>query len=168
MAHEQHRTLDLASDASFQKIEWRAQRWGWTVWLVVVVSAALGLIGPGWLSDVQRRSPDGQLVVRYGRFLHYHNPTELEISLTAPPPSGQWKITLSRALLDRLQITRIEPEPERNEIEADGVSYFFRSDAHAASAKVVFHVEYERYGRASGTVALAGAEPVSVDQFVYP
>jgi hypothetical protein len=138
MAEDQHRNLDLTTDPSFQSAEWRAQRLGWIVWSLVLLAAALGLLGPGWLSDVEHRSTDGKYTIRYERFLHYHNPSQLEVYVTHPPRSGEWTIKLDRALLDRVQIERIEPEAERSVIEADGVSYVFQSDAEAASGRSFF------------------------------
>ena len=149
--------------------KWRAQRIGWVVWSLLLVAAGLGLIGPGWLSDREAKSLDGTLTVGYERFLHYHHPSQLDVSCRGTQLDGEvFRVSVDRSLLDRMQILRIEPEPEHRRLTTEGVTYAFRRDAQADLAKVVFHVEYEQYGGVEGEIALAGADPVTVKQFVYP
>jgi len=160
--------LDLERNDGFQKAEWRVQRFGWIVWGLIVLAALAGLLGSGWLSDRNATAPDGSLAVKYDRFVHYHHPVQIELSLHAAPKDGEWQVTMDRSLLDRLQILRIEPEPEHRVIADNAVTYSFLAGDNVALGKVVFHVEYERYGGAQGSVFVAERSPVSVNQFVYP
>ena len=161
--------LDLETDPHFQEAEWRAQRIGWNVWSLIIVAACLGLLGPGWLSHREAASADGAIAVGYERFLHYHNPSQVTVTCNgARLDSDAFRISVQRSLLDRMQIRRIEPEPEYHQVTQDGVIYGFRRDQQADSVKVVFHVEYERYGNVEGAIALAGGDPVTLRQFVYP
>ena len=166
---QQTAELDLDTDPQFQKTEWRAQRIGWIVWSFIVVAACLGLLGPGWLSDREKASADGTITVGYERFLHYHNPSQLTVTCNgAQLDNDAFRISVERSLLDRMQIRRIEPEPEHQQVTEDGVIYGFQRDPQAETIKVVFHVEYERYGTVEGDIALAGGDPVTLRQFVYP
>jgi hypothetical protein len=160
--------LDLERNDGFQKAEWRVQRLGWIVWGLIVLAALAGLLGSGWLSERNLTASDGSLAVKYDRFVHYHHPVQIELSMNTAPTDGEWQVTVDRSLLDRLQILRIEPEPERRVIAENAVVYSFLADANVALGKVVFHVEYERYGGAQGGVSIAGRLPVVVKQFVYP
>ena len=78
------------------------------------------------------------------------------------------RIKFDRALLDRLQVERIEPEPLQAELTDDGVIYTFMQKASSQNVKVIFHVDYERFGASQGTVEVVGHEPVTLKQFVYP
>jgi hypothetical protein len=139
------------------------------LWALVLLAASLGLLGPGWLSRRVVASPGGELVVAYDRFLHYHHPSEIEISCRGLRlVEGKFHVTVDQALLDRVQILRIEPEPDEQHATAHGVAYAFRGDAAATAAKIVFHVKYQRYGSAVGHVALGGRDPATLRQFVYP
>jgi hypothetical protein len=161
--------LDLTSDPRFQKLEWRAQRAGWVVWAVILFAAGLGVLGPGWLSSRHVTSPDGRTTVAYERFLHYHHPTQLEI--VHRPSAGnaqELAVRVSQSLLDRIKIQRIEPEPMRQEPIGDAVAYHFGGAPSASELKVVFHVEYERYGAVHGDLSVAGDDAVTLSQFVYP
>jgi hypothetical protein len=128
----------------------------------------MGLLGSGWLSDRNVTASDRTLAVKYDRFVHYHHPSQIELSLNAAPTDGEWQVTVDRSLLDHIQILRIEPEPERRAITKNAVTYSFLAGSNAAAGKVVFHVEYERYGGVQGDVSIAGRLPVVVNQFVYP
>jgi hypothetical protein len=160
--------LDLERNDRFQKAEWRVQRCGWIVWALIVFAALAGLLGSGWLSNRKVTASDETLAVKYDRYLHYHHPTQLELSLLAPPTDGEWHVAVDRSLLDRLQILHIEPEPTRRILAEDAISYVFLADPKATVGNVVFHVEYQRYGGAQGGVAIAGGSPVVLNQFVYP
>jgi hypothetical protein len=161
--------LELETDDGFQRLEWRVQRVGWIIWFLLVMAALLGVLGPGWLSDTEVTSGDGRLNVAYERFLHYHSPSQIQMVINANADAdGQWQIKIGRSLLDRLEISGIIPEPERREIADDGVVYTFLSRPQSAQGKVIFHVEYERYGRTEGQVSLLGSDAVTLSQFVYP
>ena len=161
--------LDVEIDERFQNAEWLAQRIGWTVWSLIMLAACVGLLGPGWFSSREETSPDGAITVGYERFLHYHNPSQIVVTCKgAPLDANEFGIRVQRSLLDCMQIRRIEPEPEHNQLTAGGIVYRFRRDQQADVINIVFHVEYERYGNVEGQIALAGGEPVTVRQFVYP
>jgi hypothetical protein len=164
-----NRQLKLEEDEAFQKAEWRIQRIGWFVWAAILVAGLAGLLGTGPLSNAEATTPGGDLTVAYDRFLHYHQPGVLEVELhNNNSRSETTQLTVSQTLLDRVEIHRIEPEPERRELAADGVVYSFPRASNAQSAKIVFHIEYERPGKSTARIGLAGGEPVFFNQFVYP
>ncbi len=163
------RQLDLEEDEAFEKAEWRVQRIGWFFWALLLIAGLIGLLGPGPLSNAEATTPAGDLTVAYDRFLHYHHPAILEVELhNNESDSETTELTVSQTLLDRIEIHRIEPEPERRELAADGITYSFRRANDVEHAKILFHVEYERPGKSIGRIGLAGSEPVFFNQFVYP
>ncbi len=166
---ESDNELQLGTDDRFQRREWLAQRVGWGLWVAVLLAGCLGMLGPGWLSERRVTSADGSLTLEYERFLHHHNPTQLEVFFAGSPnAAGQWTVHVGQALLDGLQILRIEPEPVRQNVEADGASYTFAGALNGATGRAVFHVEYEHYGPLAGSIALDGGSPIHFSQFVYP
>lgn len=161
--------LQLEIDSRFQKTEWSAQRVGWAIWIGLIIAGCLGLLGPGMLSDRRIPARDGAFTLKYERFLHHHNPSQLEVNFErSANADGQWTIRLGQPLLDGIQIMRIEPEPVHQQIGEDGASYTFAAAAGAPSGRVVFHVEYEHYGELSGWIAADDSEPIHFSQFVYP
>jgi hypothetical protein len=161
-------SLQLDTDESFQRKEWRIQRLGWTAWALVLIGGMAGLLGNGYFSRKTSTAPDGSVTVVYDRFLHYHHPTQLEVTLTAAAGEQEGvQLKLNQNLLDRVQIERIEPEPAETRLAEDGVVYTFNRNS-AAGGKIVFFVDFEQYGTSRGHIQLIGREPAVVNQFVYP
>ena len=163
----QREDLELETDESFQRNEWRIQRVGWVIWSVVIIAGLIGLLGSGPMSHKEISAADGSLTVDYDRYVHYHHPTQLTLSVGGIA-DDKMGIKIDRALLDRLQVERIEPEPLQTELTDDGVIYTFMQKASSQNVKVIFHVDYERFGASQGTIEVVGHEPVTLKQFVYP
>jgi hypothetical protein len=163
----QREDLELETDESFQRNEWRLQRVGWIAWSLVIVAALTGLLGSGPLSHKEISAADRSLTIEYDRYLHYHHPTQLTLS-AGEIPGNELRIKFDQALLDRLQVERIEPEPLNAELVDDGVIYTFMQKASSPHARVIFHVDYEHIGASQGTVHVVGYKPVTLRQFVYP
>jgi hypothetical protein len=165
----QTRNLDVQHDYSFQKSEWRVQRLGWAAWIAIVVAALAGLLGTGPLSHADSSASNGTLSVQYDRFLHYHQPTAIEVLINSRGrDDGRLRLKLSRSFLDRIQMLRIEPEPQKQSLAEDGVVYAFTQDGAPEFSKVLFHFEYEYFGDTKGSVELVGGGSAGFQQFIYP
>jgi hypothetical protein len=161
--------LELHEDPSFQVTEWKVQRVGWVLWAAILMAGLLGLIGTGPLSSAEATAPDDSLTVVFQRFTRCRYPTLVHVFVwPGPANSRELRIKLSPSLLGRMDIRRIEPEPIAQTIAADGIVYMFSREDELESAKVVFHVEFERFGRSQARIELLGHEPVFFGQFVYP
>ena len=163
----QREDLELETDESFQSNEWRIQRVGWVVWSLVIIAGIIGLLGSGPLSHKEIVAADRSLTVAYDRYLHYHHPTQLTLSV-GEIADDELRIKFNRELLDQLQVERIEPQPTKAELTDDGVIYTFLKKSSSQNAKVIFHVDYEHFGAHHGTVEVVGHQPLTVNQFVYP
>jgi hypothetical protein len=159
--------LQLDTDDSFQRNEWRIQRVGWFVWILVIVAGFIGLLGSGPMSQAKMAATDGSLTILYDRYLHYHQPTQLTL-VVSEIAEEELQVKFDRALLDRFQVERIEPEPLKAVLLDDGVIYTFLQKPFSRNAKVIFHVDYEHFGINHGAVQVVGHEPVILNQFVYP
>jgi hypothetical protein len=165
----QTRNLDLPQDDSFQKSEWRIQRAGWAAWIAITIAALAGLLGTGPLSHADSSASDGSLSVQFDRFLHYHQPAAIEVFVNSRGADNRpLRLKLSRSFLDRIQMLRIEPEPEGQSLAEDGVVYSFTKESAPEFSKVLFHFEYEYFGNTKAIVELVGGGSASFQQFVYP
>ncbi|HEV2128712.1 MAG TPA: hypothetical protein VGR22_08850, partial [Thermomicrobiales bacterium] len=72
--------LEVDEDIEFQEREWKVQRVGWALMLVVIVLALVGLFGTGPLSAVEREADDGTLVLEYQRFVRHGGRTTFSIA----------------------------------------------------------------------------------------
>lgn len=161
-------SLELDRDREFNRREWRVQRFAWGLWVALVAAALAGLLGAGPLSSTSRSSDDGEVRLSYNRFVHYHSPESLEVTLQLTSDDTV-QLKLAQEFLSRVQIERIHPEPIRSELADDGVVFVFaRSPGASGSLHIVFHLQYERYGMAEGTIEHLGHGAVAFQQWVYP
>jgi hypothetical protein len=161
--------LQVEDNMIFQRTEWRVQRIGWVLWALAIVAALLGLVGPGPLSSQETSAEDGSVTLKFDRFVHYHHPTQLELVMR-PEVDGpeNLRVEVAQTFLDRVEIHRIEPEPMGRQLSDDGVVFTFPVADGSESNKIVFHMEYEKYGHCSGRIGLLGRQAVDFKQFVYP
>lgn len=161
--------LDLEQDLRFQRREWRLQRVGWFLWIALLAAGLAGLIGPGPLSSHYVATSDGRLAAEYDQFVHRHYPTEIRLTLQ---PEGRedesLRLQVSQTLLERIRISRIEPQPTSAELTADGVWYEFACTPGAERVNAVFHIEHDAIGRGAGQLRLAGGQPLNASFLVYP
>ena len=153
--------IDQALD--FQQRFHVIQRVAWWVLSLVPVAAVAGLFGGGLFSQATAGSRAAGVTVSYDRFARITADTEIELRLTRA--NGPTAVTISRGLLDHYKITEIRPEPARAVTRAGRIEYVF---AASASGTAVFAVQPDDVGSSSGTVTVAGGEPVRVHQFVFP
>jgi hypothetical protein len=153
--------IDQALD--FQQRFHVIQRIAWSVLALVPVAAVAGLFGGGLFSETTAGGRAAGVTVSYDRFARITADTEIELRLERA--DGPTAVTISRALLDRYQVSEIRPEPVRVVTRPDRVEYVF---AASASGTALFAVQPDAVGSSSGTVTVAGGAPVRVNQFVFP
>jgi hypothetical protein len=156
--------LELHTDQKFQRSKWRAQRVGWGVWFIILCAGLLGVFGSGPLSKAVIQDDDGRFTATFDRFARYHSPT----LHGQRGKRSDVELTVSRGLLNRIQITRIEPEPLRSELSDNGITHAFAQTAESDDGQIVFHIDFERIGWSGGQINLTGGTPVVLNQFVYP
>ena len=161
--------LELDQNETFHRREWVVQRVGWVVWGGVILAALVGLFGSGPLSHRVAESVDGSIRVAYDRFVHHHHPTVLEVYLRPAQDVGkELAIKVSQGFLNRVRIHDVQPDAERRELHSDGSIFIFTRDESAEAAKIVLHVEYERFGATPGRIEFLGHGGVDFSSFVYP
>src|SRR5690606_42049710 len=79
-APKQRPALRICEDMAFQRRTWLVERTGWIVLGVILIVALLGYFGgAGPAASTQTASEDGNLSMRYERFLRLRTPTQLRI-----------------------------------------------------------------------------------------
>jgi hypothetical protein len=144
---------------------WVFERVGWIVMAAILVAAAVGLFGHGWLSDAKAGAGD-ELVVDYSRFGRAHSPIELAVEWLA---RGQEPtLWISRPYLDEFEITEIRPTPSAVTLEPDRIVYAFRSGTPEARLAVTFMLKAEHGGRYRGRIGAGDGPAVEIRQFLVP
>jgi hypothetical protein len=161
--------LESGCDLPFEHYWWRIQRICWVILGLLLLGGVVGVFGHGPLSHTTVHPSGSQVHVRYDWLARRETPSFLQLRLDkAALVSGQVRIRLNRALVDRMQLKQIVPTPLTAEPLADGVRFTFRTDPSCDSAMLVFTENPASPGFVEAEVAVEGAKPVRFRQFVYP
>lgn len=151
--------MEIDAEVDFQHRVWIAQRVGWFVIGILILTAILGLFGSGWLSGA---SVDGSgLRIEYERFARLQQPTRIRLMLSGQTP----QVALHRRYFDSVQIEQITPEPSAVESAGEWLVYRF---AGATPGAVIFQLKPEEFGTLVGAAKLSGGNSLVFRQFVYP
>lgn len=159
--------IEIEQHPDFQRREWRAQRAGRIVMLLVALGALAGVFGRGPLSHASAEAPNGDFRVEYERFVRRHAPTRLVLRL-GPERVREGRATfwLDRDFAERLEFRAYQPEPSSVAVDDDRLLLEFTL-AGSDSAVVVIEFEPDRPGRSRGTAGIGDAS-VALAQFVFP
>jgi len=158
-----HAGLQVQEDLAFNRREWIIQRAGWFLLALLIVAAACGLLGKGFLSNAS--SIEGPLKLDYERFERVQRPTKIRLTLSVH--SGERaRILIGQDYLDAVRIERVVPEPESVQADARGLIYQFH--ASGEPTVVTWHFQPERFGVLAGTMSVPNGPVVSWTQLVYP
>lgn len=163
----EHRSIELDEDISHERRQWRAERIGWAIMLLLALAALLGLLGHGPLSRTNATSSDGRLRVEYYRFEREAAPSDLKVTFAAAD-QGDVGIWIDRAFADSLDIEAITPEPDRVEPRPDRVIFYFHF-AQPGESSVRIRFEARSPGFSQATLGIDGhAAQVQFGQIIYP
>ena len=155
--------LQIDQALNFQRRFGRVQRVAWWQLAMVPVAAIAGLFGDGLFSEVTAGSERAGGTVIYERFARLTADTKLELEFARP--SRTTDVAISRAFLDRYDMSEVRPEPVRVRTLPDAVVFSF---AGASAGRATFFLQPDAAGSSSGTVTVSGGTPVKIEQLVYP
>ena len=160
-------SLEIAQDLDFQRREWIVQRIAWGIVVIILIAGLAGLLGAGPLSHAQASS--GPLALDYERFVRKRAPTQFDLTVAPEAASdGEVALWLDQALLEKLDVERITPEPTAMEATPDRVVYRFVLADPEQPAAVTFHLEPAEPGAVRGNLGLVDGQELAVAQFIYP
>jgi hypothetical protein len=161
--------LEIDQDLAFERRSRVVESIGIGVMVAVVVAAALGLLGSGWLSSATVRS-DG-LALDFQRISRYQSSETLELrldpTLTRAPEVRVW---LDRAYLERVQLERVVPTPVRAESAPGRVIFVVAVAEPGHPMTLTFDLQPGHVGMLRGRAGIEGAAPggVAFRQLVLP
>lgn len=159
----QYEGLQIEEDMRWQQVAWRLQRIGWVGFVVIVLLAIVGLLGPGWLGS--KTATAGDVHVAYDRFVHRSAAVAFEV--TVPAEGGQAEVWLEREYASAMGIERAVPEPKEVALDDERVRYIFTAAEGARSVSVRFDFKPGKIGRVSGAIG-SGQAHVDLWHIVYP
>ena len=167
---EEHENISpVNEDIAHERREWRAERIGWCVMLLILLLSAIGLLGPGPLSGKVAGTEGSALWVEYNRFERYQRPSTLDIHLQ-PAATGDSTVRLlfSRDFVEHVELEYIDPEPERVDVLPDHIAYVFNLPDRSRPSLITYHYRGERIGSSNARIGIDGGAEVDIGQFFYP
>lgn len=157
--------LQLDEPAEFQRKFWIAQRFGWGVFLVLVIAAFVGLAGAGGpFSRATHTMMEGSIDLP--RVARRMTPETIQIRFAAVDTPGR-RVFLSEDFNDGFEITSIQPEPERTKAVEGGQEFLFDSSG-AVSTTVRINIRPQAPGIIAFQVAVNGGNPRSLSVLSLP
>jgi hypothetical protein len=166
---EQGGKFEVQEDSQFQQLEWRTERIGWIVWVLILVAGAAGLLGPGPLSSVSVETQDRQLAVEYNRISRRRADSDIVVRV-APQliRNGEIRLHASSAFFENEAVERIDPQP-REVVHAGGtVLHVFAAQPSAEPAVITFRTKAVRVGRHDYVLRVDGGPELRFWKFVLP
>jgi hypothetical protein len=158
--------LEIDCDPRLQRREWVMQRVSWLLLLVLLILIACGLFGKGGpMSLMRERSDDGSVLLEYERFIRYHSPDMLRLTLQAD--ADKIRIRLDSGYARDIRIEQITPTPEQETSDDGSIAFLFNTQP-GAQVQVVLHFEPIKYGKLAGWIAVDDKPHHPFSQFVYP
>lgn len=156
--------LELGQDLDFQRRSWRVQRVAWVLMLLIVIAALLGLFGgDGVLNQATLGAVDSGLRVQYHHFDRVLDPTHLRVEL-----GGSGHLWITNALLERVTIDEIIPEPEQMIAGEERTTFVFELAAGDPAGMVIISYKPQRIGQLSGQIGVDGGVSYDLQQFIFP
>jgi len=171
MPEQAESTLDLDRPENQWMIrrEWWAERISWLAIAAILLTALIGLLGPGPLTSRERESSDGRLKVEYYAVPRYSAPAELRIAFETRGSAAEFvELAISQSILDEIKLESITPAPVESKLGQQRVIHRFRTADIGDSGHVVYRFEHESFGPLSGEITLLPDSEIQLSQFVVP
>lgn len=169
MARTAGKRIEIDEDRTHQRVEWRIERVGWALMALLVLAAALGLLGDGPLGEARASRGEG-LDVEFDRLQRAAAPTEYRFSVDPVlAGGGTLRLRLDASLLDEIELQSIVPEPVSVAAGPGYTEFEFAIDGTGgAPARIAFRFQPTTFGPVQGKASVPGARPLALDHFVYP
>jgi hypothetical protein len=131
----------------------------------VIIAAAAGVFGNGWLTEVSDGA-DASLTIHYPRFHRAHSPFELVAEGT--PRQADFVVWIERRYLEKFAVDEIAPEPVVVTADTERIYYTFAARAGSARVTATMRLRAERGGLVSGAIGVEDEVAVDVRQLIFP
>lgn len=160
------RQTPVRENVQLQTRQWRLERVGFLVMLLIIVLCLLGLFSGGPLSQVQQRTASGDLQVDYQRFLRNGATTTLVVTVRSQA-GAEALVQFDGELLDSGQIETLVPEPVASASHArSGVALRVTPNEEGV-ARLYVGFRSDAVGLYRFRVS-ANGEALDLQHFIYP
>ena len=158
--------LEIDSDERVMRRDWRNERIGRWIIVVLLALAAAGAFSHGPLASATVE--DRGMRLEYERIARHHAPTRLDLELPAVAARDTLRVWMSRDYRDAVEVQDIVPQPDRTLVHADRVIYEFATIPSDRPVRIVLIVEPDDEWQRRGELGVDGVGTLRFSQFVLP
>lgn len=162
-------------DEAFARRQWRVQRVGWALMLLIILAALVGAFGTSPLAGKveTKESEGGRYEVEYPRISRYQHADRIHLRVHAPQAQGDaLKVAFSNEFVEHASLQSSSPGPDGGGASADGAVYEYKVEDWSRPLVVTFEYEPRKAFWLPGHVTLTAGEsaPVqlSLAQWIHP
>lgn len=143
----EERSLHAGDDREFERTWWRIEIGIWIFLVLLIVTAATGLLGRGPLAKRKVSSPDGRLLVNYERVSRFKTPSSTIVHISPVQPHGkEVSLWVNDTMMKHLGLSKVVPQPDEAVPGPDGVTYKWEIEKGTPSFEVRFDLEPDQPG----------------------
>ena len=156
--------LELNEEHEHHRRAERVRFVGRALMALVVIAALAGAFGGGPGSKGEIESAGAQL--KFDRLARYNSPGKFKLRI--PPGSQEIKLSVNNALLDRITIERIDPEPKELELAPGKQIWSFPIFDTNGPVEITIDYRPDAFGKTQGQLAIEGRGSLDFNQFYFP
>ena len=156
--------VQIAEDQAHERKERKAEIVGWAVIAVLLALALTGVFGRGPLSHATAETD--LIKLEYQKFLRKGADSEFVVQIR-PSNDGVQSFWLSNQLLEKIEISRLEPTPKSSLVKDDGIEYAFDSQP-GSEARVAFQFQPQTWGKIDSQIIDASGKGTDLKLYIYP
>jgi hypothetical protein len=161
------RELQIDEDLSFNNKNWKAERIGWTLLLIFVLSSFLGAFGPGIAT--RKTIESDFLSMEYDPITRDDTETVLSLLLKKVNPKSEFAtLWVSREYTDNVQSVYMNPEPEHTRADLAGTTYEFLTQPNSQELAIRMILKPKKMLNLVGKIGPSPDRTVEFNHFVYP
>jgi hypothetical protein len=154
-------------DDRFKRRQWRVQRAGWALLLLIVVLGMLGVFGTSPLAGKIEAVEAGgaRYELEYPRFTRYQHHDRIHLRVDAPDAGGEeLKVAFAAPLVENAHVGSAFPQPDGSGWDASGAVFTYKVEDWSRPIVLTFEYEPRKafWNPGHVTVTAGDAEPVEL------
>ena len=146
---------------------WRIKHFAWAAMALILAAACAGAFGRGRLSRETLRDTSGRLALERERVVRRDAPAQWTLRLGGEAV-GPLRISIDQDSAAWMNITRIDPQPERVETGGGRLHYVFHRTTGAAPCVILFFFEPLQFGRKESELEASDGARLRFATWVFP
>lgn len=162
-------SLQVNQDLMHERREWLAERVAWGLFALMLAAALAGVFGNGPLSHARAGAAGSTIWAEYERLERARNESALDVYLgPGALVDGRVQLSVNREFVDRMNVLRLQPEPDSQILSDGAVLYEYEARTSGAPLHVAIMYEAAGMGFVPVRIGVDAGPSLEFRQFVFP